>query len=76
MSNATVWVCGAWIRLYYILCPKIYNTLGGLFWAPASSRRAARGARICENGLLVSYDQLLLKLDQNKKLFMEENHFF
>ena len=31
---------------------KIYNTFGGLFWSPTDSRRAARGARICETGLL------------------------
>ena len=27
---------------------KTYSTLGGLFWNPAVSRRAARGARISE----------------------------
>ena len=48
-KNATVQVCGAWIRIYYILCSKTYSTLGGLFWTPAGSRQAARGARICES---------------------------
>ena len=51
-QNATVQVCGAWIRIYYVLCSKTYSTLGGLFWIPAVSQQAIRGACICESGLL------------------------
>ena len=51
-QNATVRVCGAWIRIYYVLCSKIYSTFGGLFWIPAGSRRADRSASICESRLL------------------------
>ena len=47
-QNATVRVCGARIRVYYVLCSKIYRTLGSLFLTPAGSRRAAWGTRICE----------------------------
>ena len=43
---------GAWFRIYYALCSKTYSTFGSLFWFPASSRRAARNARICETRLL------------------------
>ena len=51
-QNVTVRVCGAWIKIYYILCSKTYNTFSGLFWSPIGSRRAARGTRICETHLL------------------------
>ena len=51
-KNVTVWVCEACIRIYYVLWSNIYSTLGGLFWITVGSRRAARGARICETGLL------------------------
>ena len=51
-QNATVRLCGAWIRIYYV---KMYSPLRGLFWAPAGLRRAARGARICETHLLILY---------------------
>ena len=34
--------------VYYVLCSKTYNNLGGLFWSPVGSRRAARGTRIYE----------------------------
>ena len=44
-------VCGAWIRIYYILCSKTHSIFGGLFWTPIGSRRAARGAPICETRL-------------------------
>ena len=45
-------VCGAWIRIHYVLCSKRYSTFGGLFWTPVGSRRATRGACICETRLL------------------------
>ena len=45
-------VCGAWIGIYYVLCSKIYSPYGDPFWIPAGSRRATRGARICETRLL------------------------
>ena len=51
-QNATVRVCGAWIKIYYVLYSKTYNTRGGLFWTPAGSRRVAR---ICETRLLHGY---------------------
>ena len=51
-QNATVRMCGAWIRMYYVLCSKTYSKLGGLFWTPAGSQPVARGARICESRLL------------------------
>ena len=51
-QNATVQVCGARIRIYYVLCSKTYSTFGGLFWSPAGSGQAARGDRICETHLL------------------------
>ena len=28
-QNSTVRVCGAWIRIYHVLCSKIYSTLWG-----------------------------------------------
>ena len=40
-QNAKVRVCGAWIRIYYVLCSKRYSTLGGRFWTPTGSRWAA-----------------------------------
>ena len=49
-QNATVY--GAWIKIFYVLCSKTYSTFGGLFWSTTGSRRAARGARICETRLL------------------------
>ena len=49
-----MWVCGAWIRIYNVLCSKSYSTLGGLFWTSTGCRQAARGARICETHLLDS----------------------
>ena len=48
-------VYGAWIRIYYALCPKRYDTFDGLYWLPAGSRQAARSARICEARLLNSF---------------------
>ena len=47
-------VYGAWIIIYYVSCSKTYGTFSSLFWCPAGSRRAARGARTCENCLLLS----------------------
>ena len=52
-QNATVRVCGAWIRIYYVLCSKTYGSFGGLFWIPAGSRRATRGPHISETQLIV-----------------------
>ena len=48
-------VYGAWIRIYYILCPKTYYTFGGLFWSTAGLRQAARSACICETCLLLKH---------------------
>ena len=52
-QKAMVRVCGAWIRIDNVLYSKIYSTLGGMFWNPTGSRRATRGACICETCLLV-----------------------
>ena len=49
-----MWVCGTWIRTYYVLCSKTYSTLGGLFWTPAGWWWATRGAHICETRLIDS----------------------
>ena len=51
-QNATVQVCRAWIRIYYVLCSKTYSTFGGLFWNPAGLQWAPRGTSICETHLL------------------------
>ena len=48
-QNATVLVCGAWVRINYVLCSKTYNIFAGLFWIPAGSWRADLGAHICES---------------------------
>ena len=45
-------VYGAWIMIYYILCPKTYGIFDGLFWSPAGSRQAARSGCICETSSL------------------------
>ena len=37
---------------FYVLCSKHVVHLAALFWFPAGSRRAARGAHICETPLL------------------------
>ena len=42
--------CGC---VYYVLCSKTYNTFGGLFWSPAGSRWATRGAHIYETCLFL-----------------------
>ena len=52
MSKCHGAVCGAWIRMYYVLCSKAYSTFGGLFWIPAGLQRDARGTCICETRLL------------------------
>ena len=51
-QNATVWVCGAWIRIYYVLCSKTYSPFDSLFWTHTGSRGAARGTHNCEIRLL------------------------
>ena len=50
-QNATLRVCGLWIKIYYALCSKTYSIFASLLCA-ADYRRAARGARICETRLL------------------------
>ena len=40
-QNATVRVCGARIKIYFVLGSKIYNTHGCLFWTPSGSRQVA-----------------------------------
>ena len=47
--NASVWSMD-----YPIFCFMFKNILGGLFWNPAGSRRAARGAGISETRLLIN----------------------
>ena len=54
-QNTTMWVYGAWIKTYYVLCSKTYSSFGNVLKSSASSRQAARGARICETGLLSLY---------------------
>ena len=54
-QNAPVRVWGTWISLYYVLGWKIYSIFEGPVLVPIDSRRAARGARICENRLLISH---------------------
>ena len=51
-QNTTMWVNGAWIKRYCVLCSKTYNTLHSCHNFPAGSRQAARGARICETSVL------------------------
>ena len=41
------------LRIYYVLCSKTYRSFGGLFWAPAGSRRTSRDARICETSMII-----------------------
>ena len=31
-QNDTLLVCGAWIRIFFVLCSMAYSTHGGLFW--------------------------------------------
>ena len=57
--NTTVRVYGAWIRLYYVLCIKTYDTFGDLFWSLAGSQQADRSARICETCLLYLHNHLV-----------------
>ena len=40
-QSTTMWVYGAWIRLYYVLCLKTYSKtpLGALFWTPLVHNR-------------------------------------
>ena len=49
--NITMWVNGAWIKRYGVLCSKTYNTFHSCHNFPAGSRQAARDARICETSL-------------------------
>ena len=48
---------GVWSMGYNILrfMLKTYSPLGGLFWIPAGSQQADRGACICESRLLDSF---------------------
>ena len=66
-QNVTVRVCGAWVGMYYVLRPKIYSTLGSLFWTPAGSRRAVK----------VAEDDIAFKLAIFKKsLHLNDNTCF
>ena len=40
---------------WYILCSKTYSGFGNVLWSRASSRKVARGACICETGLLMIF---------------------
>ena len=51
--NTTIRVYGAWIRIYHVLCPKTYDTFGGLFWFPTDLRQANISVRICETRLFL-----------------------
>ena len=53
-QNTTMWVNGAWIKRFCILCLKkqTYNALPSCHNFPAGSRQAAKGAHICETSLL------------------------
>ena len=42
---------GFGIKPYNVFCPKAYNSFGNVSLSTASSRQAARSARICETGL-------------------------
>ena len=35
--NTTMRVYGAWIKTYYIFCPKTYNSFGNIWLSTASS---------------------------------------
>ena len=58
--NTIMQVYGAWVRMYYVLCPKAYGTFGGRFWSPAGSWQATRSARICETQFCTAICCLLL----------------
>ena len=51
-QNTTMWVNGALIKRYCVLCSKTYSTLHSCNNFPVDSQQAARGARICETSLL------------------------
>ena len=51
-QNTTMWVYGAWIKTYFVLCSKTYSSFGNVLQCSASSRQAAKSTRICETGLL------------------------
>ena len=51
-QNTTMRVYGAWVKFYYASCPKTYSGFENVSYSNASSRQAARSARICEIGLL------------------------
>ena len=55
MSNATVWVYGAWIRIYYVLCWKTYNTFGGLFWSSRWFATSHKGHPLLWDSLIVGH---------------------
>ena len=47
-TDITMRVCGARIKIYYVLCPKVYSTFSNLLKFPASSRQTARSAGMCD----------------------------
>ena len=51
-QNTKMRVNGTWIKIYCVLCSKIYNTSHSCHNFPSGSPQAARGACICETSLL------------------------
>ena len=63
-QNITMRIYGAWMKTYYVLCPKTYRSFGKVSQSTASSRQAARGTSICETGLLW-YESMWAILEDN-----------
>ena len=63
-QNTTMWVNGAWIKRYCVLCSKTYNTMHSCHNFPASSRQTARSACICEMSLLEAMSHIPLTVLQ------------
>ena len=51
--NTTLRVYGVWFKIYFVLCSKTYSTSHNVLQSTASSRHAARSARICETRLFL-----------------------
>ena len=51
----TMWVYGAWIKIYYIICSKTYGIFSCLFWSSTGLQQAIRSTRICETQLFLWY---------------------
>ena len=52
-QNTTMRVYGAWVKTYNVLCPKTYSSFGNVSLSIASSRQAARSARMSETDLSI-----------------------